>query len=163
MLSRRLAVGAGAVIAGVVVVWFVGALAGRGGYPPPSRVVAELIPTLEPLPPGQIHECAGLALTGEASLRARLVPGDGHAVAEAFAKLNNDEVPIRWPPGYQAIFDPLFSRVLTAEGATFAVAGDDLNRAFRWRGHVICFYVGEQPGDIRISVWPETLVPTPTP
>jgi hypothetical protein len=50
-------------------------------------------------------------------------------------------VKIFWPPGFSAIYDPLFSRVVTESGEVFATAGEDISvhlKGSTWNGVNVC-------------------------
>lgn len=51
------------------------------------------------------------------------------------------DLPIFWPPGFRAVFDPEFSHVLSNTGVVFATAGEDTNvhlKTGRWNGLNAC-------------------------
>jgi hypothetical protein len=80
-------------------------------------------PRLAALPVSQYADgkmiCAAAGHPGPIWLRAvngEIVGQDGKST-----------FPLRWPPGYHAVFDPSFTEVLTESGAVFAAAGADIN------------------------------------
>lgn len=122
----------------------------------PATVIAAVAPTIGPLPVGEPRDCAGASLRGPLLLKGRLLPGQGSPTAEAFGVTETGlELTTYWPPGYQAVFDPGFSRILTSNGDVFAVAGEDINHDEIWRGHVICFTSrADLPARGAIAIWP---------
>ena len=133
--------------------------------PAPSTVLAPLTRTLPPLTLGDNYPCAGVALSGRITLGARLTAGQGPPTAEAFGLTDRGlELSIYWPPGYRAVFDPAFSRVLAPNDEVFATAGEDLNNPAAPSGRVVCFSANDAlPNGIAISIWPEGPVsPWPT-
>jgi hypothetical protein len=63
---------------------------------------------------------------------------NGHIVGV----LDSRSLPIYWPPGFRAVFDPLFLEVLTDTGQVFVRAGDDINKptgASTYKGRHVCW------------------------
>jgi hypothetical protein len=80
-------------------------------------------PRLAALPVSQYADgktiCAAAGHPGPIWLRA--------ANGEIVGQDGNSTFPLRWPPGYHAVFDPSFTEVLTENGEVFAAARADIN------------------------------------
>jgi len=93
-----------------------------------------------------------------------MTPGQGSPTAEAFGVTDTGlELTTYWPPGYRAVFEPGFARVLTSNNEVFAVAGEDINHPEIWRGHMICISArADLPARLAIAIWPVGVSPSPT-
>jgi hypothetical protein len=64
---------------------------------------------------------------------------------------NATALPILWPHGFSAVFDPSFTEVLDGSGAAFATAGEDITAhvtSGTWGPYQVCATA------IRVAVWP---------
>jgi hypothetical protein len=103
---------------------------------------ARIVPLPEMFP---ANGCAGFGTSTSSTLVAQ---NNGDVVA---ALGNGTALPILWPHGFSAVFDPSFTEVLDASGATFATAGEDFTSRVTsgsWGPYQVCATA------IRIAVWP---------
>jgi hypothetical protein len=126
---RRLAV-VGAIAMAVAILAGCGAVVspGTSAIAKPS-IDGRPLPTTDPA----VNACAGVE-TGPLVLTA--TPTGIYARTDT-----GQDLPIFWPPGFRAIFDPTFSSVISDRGAVFATAGEDINpyvETGRWGGYNAC-------------------------
>lgn len=120
---------------GVLVVGLV--LGGRALQIASSQPTASPVATvfLQPLPTtGFMDACAGDLILSPVVL-ASTATGIVGRLSNGFT------IKLFWPPGFSAIYDPLFSRVLTDRGEVFTTAGEDISGHLdggKWNGMNVC-------------------------
>jgi hypothetical protein len=105
------------------------------------------VPPVDDEPPGaelptrstEVGACAGidygpLFLTGRPDLQP-----------PAFARRGDRLIPIVWPPGFRAVFDPAL-KIIDEHGIAFAQEGEDMSNSLIWPGLFVC------AGNTRVDV-----------
>jgi hypothetical protein len=88
------------------------------------------LPTTDPV----VNACPGIEIGGPLVLTS--TPTGIVATTNS-----GQDLPVFWPPGFRAIFDPSFSSVVDDRGAVFATAGEDIHpyvTTGQWGGFNAC-------------------------
>jgi hypothetical protein len=116
--------------------------------PQPTGSLEPIVYALPTTPPSYQADpiCAGVDVE-PLVLEGRLT--DGVAVVKA-----NGTIPIRWPPGYGAVFTPSLA-IRAPDGAILATEGDDMT-ANPWHGTRVCVLGAPNglPGQLEVWISP---------
>lgn len=99
--------------------------------PTGTRPAGDPLPVLAPWPLPTNYACGGVGMGPELTLEGSHADG-------VYALLNGSQrIPIRWPPGYTAMYDPQLS-VRDPQGVVVGQAGTDLEQDTLTGGLLIC-------------------------